>query len=254
MTGATSMLGHNNPPSDIQIVGERLSDKERLLRSHVTLIKLIEAPSIINDEQEAGCVTDALKAVKGVIRKVSEIHKEVKDPYLECGRLVDTWKKRLETEFDAIGSKYAKPLNEFLERRAREERARQLEAARVERERAEAFAAEAQAHAAAGINDTANELLDAAVSTEMMAERMEKTVHTATPSQLTRTRSTTGASASQKLVWVGEIQNISAIDLNSLRSHFALDAIQRAVNAFVRDGGRQLDGVVIEQKAQLNVR
>jgi hypothetical protein len=47
---------------------------------------------------------------------------------------------------------------------------------------------------------------------------------------------------------------LSAVDLNQLRSYFTLDAIQKAVNAFVRDGGRKLDGLVIEQKAQLAVR
>lgn len=83
---------------------------------------------------------------------------------------------------------------------------------------------------------------------------MEDKVYTATPSQLARARSLHGATASQKLVWVGEIKNISAIDLNHLRSHFTLDAIQKAINAFVRDGGRQLDGVVIQQKTQLAVR
>lgn len=251
MTQSAALIGHNNPPSDMEIVLERLAQHERAIRREMAFTP---APQTIADEQEAGRVTDIIKAMKTVIKKVTDTHKAVKEPYLECSRAVDNWKKRLETELDAINAKYAKPLNDFLERRAQEERQRQIEAARVERERAEALAMEAQAHAEAGIADTANDLMDAAVNTEIMAERMEDKVHAAIPSQLVRTRSLHGATASQKLVWVGEIKNISAIDLNQLRSHFTTDAIQKAINTFIRDGGRQLDGVVIEQKTQLAVR
>jgi hypothetical protein len=252
MTHASATgIGHNNPPSDMEIVLARLSDHERTIRERMSFPA---APSVIAEEREAGRVTDTIKGIKGLIKKVSDTHKAVKDPYLECGRAVDAWKKKLEGELEVISVGFTGPLNAFLEKRAQEERHRQIEAARAERERAEALAAEAQAHAEAGIDDTANELMDAAISTEIMAERMEDKVHLATPSQLARARSLHGASASQKLVWAGEIKNISAIDLNQLRSHFTVDAIQKAINAFVRDGGRQLDGVLIEQRTQLAIR
>lgn len=251
MRQAIPMMGHNNPPSDMEIVAERLSDREKELRSKMNFI---EAPETIADEQEAGRITDAIKGAKGFVKQVADIHESVKKPYLECGRAVDAWKKRLENELNAVIDNYAKPLNAFLEKRAKEERERQIEAARIERERAEALAAEAQAHAEAGIDDTANELLDAAISSEIMADRMEDKVYTATPSQLAKTRSITGASASQRLVWVGEIKNISAIDLNKLRAYFTTEAIQKAINAFIRDGGRDLGGVTIEQRPQLSVR
>lgn len=246
-----AVQGHNNPPSDIEILAERLTAQEKLLRADM---KFVEAPKEISDELHAGQITDALKNVRNFVSRVSEIHESIKKPYLECGRTVDSWKKRMEGELDVVKSSYASPLTTFLEKKAKEERARQIEAARVERERAEALAAEAAAHEAAGITDTASELLDAAISGEIMAERMEDKVHTAPPSQLAKARSMYGATASQKLVWVGEIENISALDLNQLRSHFTTEAIQKAINCFIRDGGRKLDGVKIEQKAQLNVR
>lgn len=245
-------LGHNNPPNDIEIVAQRLTDKEAVLRTN--MMNFMAAPEVIADEQEAGRVTDAMKFVAHVTRKVADIHKSIKEPYLECGRACDGWKKRMEGELEIVKSSYAKPLNTFLEKKAAEERARQIEAARIERERAEALAAEAAAHEQAGITETANELMEAAVDIEIMAERMEEKIHTATPAQLAKSRSMFGATASQKLIWTGEIMNISAVDLNQLRSHFTLDAIQKAVNAFVRDGGRKLDGVSIEQKSQLSVR
>ena len=45
-----------------------------------------------------------------------------------------------------------------------------------------------------------------------------------------------------------------AIDLNQLKAHFGLDAIQKAINSFIRDGGLDLPGVLIEQRASLNIR
>lgn len=247
----TAQIGHNLPPSDIEIVAQRLLEGEANLRKN---LQFIQPPDVISDELEAGRVTDAMKHAANIIKKVGDIHKATKEPYLECGRACDGWKKRMETEFEIVKSSYAKPLKAFLDKREAEERARQIEAAKAERERAEALAAEAAACEKAGIDDTAQELMDAAVSSEIIAERMEEKVHTATPSQLAKSRSLYGATASQKLVWCGEIENISAIDLNQLRSHFTLDAIQKAINAFVRDGGRTLDGVKIDQKSQLNVR
>jgi hypothetical protein len=246
-----AQIGHNQAPSDIEIVAQRLLEQEATLSSGM---KFMPVPEVIADEQESGRVTDAIKGVANLIRKVADIHKSVKEPYLECGRACDGWKKRMEGELEIVKAGFAKPLNAFLEKKAAEERARQIEAARVERERAEALAAEAAAHEKAGITDTATELMDAALDTEAMAERMEDKVYTAPPSQLTKSRSIYGATASQKLVWSGEIENISAIDLNQLRNHFGLDAIQKAINAFVRDGGRKLDGVQITQKSQLSVR
>lgn len=244
-------LGHSNPPSEMEIVLQHLAQQEEGIRK---LMCFPDVPLAIADEQEAGSITDTIKGIKSLVSTVSDTHETVKKPFLECGRAVDAWKRRMETELSAVIQKYATPLTAFLERRAQEERQRQIDAAEVERERAEALAREAQAHSEAGIDDTASELLDAAVSTEIMAERMETKVYTATPSQLAKARSFTGSTASQRLVWVAEIVNISAVDLQKLRRYFSNEALQVAINAFVRDGGRELDGVKIEQKTQLAVR
>lgn len=244
-------IGHNNPPSEIEILKEKLSEKENELRKDM---KFEKAPETIIDEQHAGRITETIKSIKRFISKVSDIHKDVKAPHLECGRAVDAWKKRLEAELEKITSDYTKPLTSFLELKAKEERDRQIEAARIERERAEALALEAQAHADAGVNDTADELLNEAVGSEIMADRMIDKVATATPNQLFKSRSEYGSTASQSLVWVGEIENISAIDFNQLRKYFTIPEIEKAINAAVRDGIRKLDGVKIEQKTKLNIR
>jgi len=244
-------IGHNLPPSDLEVVAQCLSDQEKELRE---IIKTLPESKVITDEREAGIATDAVKSIISLTSKVSDIHKTVKKPYLECGKAVDGWKNRLESELFTIRAKYTAVLQKWLDERAAAERARQLEQARVERERSEALAKEAEAHEKAGISDTADELINAAVGSSIMADRIEEKVCAATPAQLAKARSFTGASASQRLVWTGTIENISAIPLETLRPYFSNDVLQTAVNAFVRDGGRELDGVNIEQKAQLSVR
>lgn len=247
----TAPIGHNNPPSEIEILKEKLSEKENELRK---TMKFEEVPNEIIDEQHAGKITETIKSIKRFIGQVADIHKDVKAPHLKCGRAVDAWKKKMDRELEIINADYIKPLTAFLELKAKQDRDRQLEAARIERERAEALALEAAAHAEAGINDTADELLETAVGVEIMADRMMEKVCTATPNQLFKSRSDNGATASQSLIWEGEIENISAIDFNQLRKYFTIPEIQKAINAAIRDGVRSLDGVRIGQTTKLNIR
>lgn len=241
----------NNPPSESEILAEKLKIREAELRQMFSSGK---APLVIADEIEAGNITARIKSIKALISKVGDAHKEIKGPYLECSRIVDAWKNKLEIEFQEIVNSYAKPLTAYLKAREKAERERQLEEARIAREEAERLVLEAAAHEKEGLKETADELINAAAGAEIMADNILTHAHTATPSQLARARSTTGAMASQRLVWVGEITNIAALDLNALRSHFTIEAIQTAVNKFVREGGRELAGVKIEQKSQLSVR
>lgn len=247
-------IGHNLPPSDLEIVQQRLADREREIAAKIQIIVMTPAPETIADEAQAGAVTDTIKALGGAVKSVEDSHKTVKAPYLECGKAVDAWKNRMIADVDKRKAEYGKPLTAYLEAKAAAERARQLEQARIERERAEALAAEAAAHEEAGINDTAAELIDAAASTETLAAHIQNAAETAKPSELAKARSFTGASASQKLTWVGEIESRAIIDLDKLRQYFSDDALKIAVNAFVRDGGRELPGVKIYQKATLAVR
>lgn len=60
------------------------------------------APDEVADGAEAGRVTDTVKRIGVVLNDVSEAHKVVKAPYLECGRAVDAWKNRLTEEATAV--------------------------------------------------------------------------------------------------------------------------------------------------------
>lgn len=209
-----------------------------------------EIPGVIEDEQAAGKLTDHIKAVKNLQRKIGDIHKREKQIFLECGRVVDGWKKTYETNLTLLIDKASSPLTSFLARKAEEERKRQLELAAKAREEADKLVAEAQAHQAEGIEDTAQDLLNAAVEADQKADMIQDSAYDARA----KARSMTGASASQKMVWTGDIEALPAIDLEVLRKYFAEDSIQKAINAAIRDGVREIRGVKIYQKVQLAVR
>ena len=252
---AIATSGHNMPPSELEILQQRLGERERELRAALAHIIATPLPETIADEAQSGQVTERIKNLMNVKRGVTSAHKDIKGPYLECGRATDAWKNRLEAEIDALRALAEKPQHAWLAKKAAEERARQLEFARQQREEAERLAAEAQAHAKAQIGDVAEELLDAAVKSESTAERVEQNVLHAKSSDLAKSRSATGAVASQKTAWVGRIVSLPGIDLEVLRPYLGEDAVQKALNAFVRNGGRECAGASItEEIVGLNIR
>lgn len=248
-------VGHNLPPSDIDIVKSRLEDVERPIRESIAHINQEPLPATIEDERTAGHVTERIKSLRNIKNGVDTAHKEIKAPYLECGRAVDAWKNGIETELEGMRKAAEIPLNGFLTRKAEEERQRQAEVARQQREEADRLAAEAAAHQAANINDVAEELLDAAVKSEATANRIEQNITNARPSDLAKSRSAYGSTSSQKMAWVGRIVSLRGIDLEVLRPYLNEEAVQKALNAFVKNGGRECGGATItEEITGLNIR
>lgn len=243
-------IGHNNPPTELEILSQRLSDNYTDLDNKIYVISSMDFPDHIENEEDAGKITDRIKSMNAVKKDVAEAHKKEKAVFLECGRAVDAWKTARESAIASQVQKATKPLQDFLDRKAAAERARQLEIARKEREAAAKLEDEANAHAAEGLIDTAGDLLDAAAQRDEKAAAIEAGQF----QSRAKARSTMGASAGQKLVWTGEIESPDAIDLEALRPYFTLDALQKAVNGYVRDGGRDLRGVRIYQKSTIQVR
>ena len=71
---------------------------------------------------------------------------------------------------------------------------------------------------------------------------------------MAKTRGTTGAVSNLRTVWVGEMADIVMLDLEVLRYHISPEALQKAVNSFVKAGGRKLTGAKIYEKSETVVR
>lgn len=241
-------IGGNNPPTEIEILKQRLE-------SHIKEEKLIndliaqEIPSEITSDEKAGDVADYIKQLKSVRSSVEKIFKAEKEPFLNACKVADDWKNTRWLKIDDCVNKASKPILAWNRKKEDAEKARQLELARVAQEEAERLAKEAEAHADAGIPDTAEELIDFAIEEEKKADIL------IAKAEDVRGRSYGNfASASSRKVWVGVIEDVSLVDLNLLRKYFSRSDIEAVINRAVKEGVRELKGVKIFEEDKLTIR
>ncbi len=242
--------GHNKPPSDEEILAEKLKTNYAAEIQKIEDLGKIEVADVVDDET-AGKAADFLASVKSAKKAIEAAHKAEKDGFTKLGKIVDGFKNGNLAKLDKISARVVQMQQEFLEAKAAKERERLRLAAEAERAKADQLALEAEAHAAEGIHDTAQDLMDVAVMRDEKALRLDNYASSAKDSKLARTISESGATSGLRTSWAGDIEDIGAVDLQALRPYFKDEHIQIAVNAFVRDGGRVLAGVKIHQKSTL---
>ena len=250
MRVAVPEIGHNNPPSEMEILQERLRDNYQDIADEAKRLASKEIPETINDELEAGKLTDYVRAVKALISKVGEVHKAEKKIYLDCGDVVQQWKNTYERDLNALINSATAPIQVFLKKKEDEEAERLRVIAQKAREDAEKLQAEAVAHEEAGIQDTAGDLMEAAVEAEDYAAMVNNSAN----ELRVKARSVHGSSATSAKKWVGEIISKADIDLEALRPYFTPDAIQKALEAGIRSGLRECKGAKISQQSKINFR
>ena len=230
-------IGHNNAPTDAEILRDYLLKKNELLLEEAENLALeAEAlPSELYADKEAADMTDFVAMVNDCNKRLESIRKNEKEPHLQAGKTVDTFFKKYTEALESAKSRANKPLTAWLVKKSEEEA--QWRAAEAERLRKEA---EEQAAAA-----TTNEDLNDAIAVEKEAVALERSVEKGVG--LASSRGAMGGASLTKR-WVGEIEDKKIIDLNSIAKHFSEDAIQKAINSFVATGGRELSGVKIYEK------
>lgn len=248
-------IGHNNPPSDLEILNQKLAEKfaDERKTAYDLAAQANAAPKTITNAEEASLVTDI---ISGITKhdKVLESHREKeKSPHLAAGRAVDAFFKKGQDLIGTAKNSLNAVLTAWQTAQAAAERARLEAKAAAEKQRA------ADAAAAALALEQANKPTEAAVALKqaVVAEEQAHVAQIATTakaSTLTRSYSTSGATASLRTVWVGEISDRATLDLEALRPHLSQDALEKAVGAFVRAGGKELKGAKIYSKDESVVR
>ena len=144
---AFAAIGHNNPPSDIDIMGERIRelypDLLNRAEQHTALADSV-IPEEINDEETAGKIGDYIKQITVSMKNLDAARTAEKEPHLAKGRAVDGFFKRYTEKLDAIKKRAAIPAAAYKDRRDAEDRRRREEEARRQREEAEAKIREAE--------------------------------------------------------------------------------------------------------------
>lgn len=235
-------FGHNHPPEDANPLLDRLAEENQALIDRAGTLQADESriPDALSDET-AGRATDFARQISACIKKAEEARKEAKQPFLDAGRQVDGW----------FGGVLTEPLRSLLERvQARVTtylRAKEVAERKAREAEARRLADEAQKLGKTGDTGTAREVL-----AESRAARIE--AQTAKPADLVRTHTAMGGTATLKAPWVHEIVDRAKLDLETLRPHLATDALDKAVRAFIRAGGRELAGARIYQDRKASIR
>ncbi len=251
----TNPIGHNNPPSDAETLQWKLRDDHHIQLTNAQ--KLVEAagrmPTEITDEETAGKATDFIKMVTGSRKAIEALRVNEKEPYLTLGRVVDGFFKVVTDSLDGAKNKAQRPLDNYLKEQADIERRKRIEEAAELRRKAEEEAMTAAAMEKAKQTDAAADMLSQASISELGANRLDK-IAEAKPADLAKSRGVSGALASLRTWWVGEIVDIDRLHLDTLRHHINPDALQKAVNSYVAAGGRILAGAKIFEKSETVVR
>lgn len=254
MLNQLTPLGHNNPPSDIEILQERLTEnnKDAFDRTNKLLADAEQLPDACYDES-AEQFTETIKRLMACDKFLNAQREKEKEPFLAGGRAVDGFFNVWREKVSNAKTKLSRVLTVYQQQKANEERAAREAQAKLLREKAEREIAEARRLEEAKATELATSRLEQAVITEQQAQKVEASAQVK-PAELHRSRGSQGQVASLRTVWKGEIVNRKELDIESIRDHIPLDALERALSSFVRAGGRELRGAKIYSHEESVVR
>lgn len=274
---------HNLPPAGLTVAGDDLCDA--IKQKHGAILKraadLIAAesrlPAEINSDDEDQKATAYVKQIQACFKELDAARVGEKAPYdLAASQIHSTFRTEmdklqrpstsspfsLKERVEAKQTAYKRRVMEA-ERAKREEEARKLreeedrrrreaqEAERVARE-AEAAAARKRSEAAkleaervaAEARAKAEETRKAELAAAQTRAKAEESAAAPTAT-MTRARGEHGGISSLAQFWTFRDLDRGKLDLEKLRDHLPVNALEQAVRSYIRAGGRSLAGVTI---------
>lgn len=218
------------------------------------------APETVTTDDVAGKVSDFIAQIAKCAKSAEAKRVDLKAGPLTAGRLIDGYfQKQILEKLDNLKKPLVSRLTVFERAKAEEERKRR-EAAEAEARRVAQEAERARLAAEAAIRDAAT--LEAAVAAEEAAAQAKADADKAAQeaavkaSALHTTRGEFGSSSSLRTVWVARIEDAATLDLNAIRDFIATDAVQRALNSYVKihKNNKPLKGVSFAEETSSVVR
>lgn len=259
MTEMHGKIGDNRPPDDVDPLTGRLAEEYADLKHAAEQLDIeasVHYDGPIENDLTAGRYTDFIGTLHTHIKLAEKHRVGEKEPFLVAGRTVDAWFKAITEPLQKADKVVNERLRAYQIRKANEERHAREEIARRERERAEQEATEA-ARLAAAVTD--EHQLEQAVQAEELArlaaeeaDRAKKEAEVKA-AEISRT-SGNRAQSSLTTFWDFSDLDRKILDLEILRSHIPLDALEKAVRAYIRAGGRELRGCRIFENYRTQVR
>lgn len=127
-------IGHNNPPSEIDIVGQNAQRLYGDILARADQLAEAEArmPTEIDDDETSGKVGDYIKQITANMKALDAARVGEKEPYLVKGRAVDGFFKRYTDKLKGIKDRVSIEHGRYI--KAKEDREREVERKRREEE------------------------------------------------------------------------------------------------------------------------
>lgn len=246
--------GHNNPPADTP----EEEFRRRMADDHTDLITEAEKlaagkPKPCEDDAYADRLTTFTQKLTKTIARIEEVRKAEKAPVLKQGTVIDGYFNGVKARLEATKLAAKASLDPYMKRKAAAEQAERIAAAEAMRAQAAALAASQEALYNSGRPVEAGEAGRAVDKIEKQADRLEMTAQYQTAA-VAQVKTASGASASLRTRTVGEIIDRNALDLEKLRPYLDMPALQKALDMFIKTGGREIKGAVIKDVTETVVR
>lgn len=246
---------HNNPPSELEMLGESLIIRNvqiiRAAEAHAAIVSHI--PDHFTKENEAQYITGHISLMQNCQKELERRRKDEKAPYLAACDTVDSFFNDKKNELQVAIGKAKAPLDDWLKRKAdAEKEAREREAALLRREQEEALQRAIDARTANQPREESQAIVEHAIT----MTNVSKIADTLAAAPITTMARTTSATAKSGLVssWVGTITDIDTLELQKLRPYISAAELQAALNRYVKQGGRQLEGALIKEVIETKVK
>lgn len=254
----TATIGDNLPPdTDIDPLLERLRENhaDLLTRRGELLYFIDQSPTDIDNEVTASELADFVQIeLAEFIKSSKRIHHDEKMPFLSAGRTVDSFLHNLVDAVEEGKLKLNIVRKRWADAKTAEARIIREEEARIAEEELDRFEREAKERADAMEKPadlvTALRAEGEANQARRDAEKAAKRA-AAKPAEMGRSRGVRGGMTTLKQFWDHADLDREAIDLNALREHLPMDAIEQAVRSYIKAGGRTLTGVRIFENTRL---
>lgn len=255
MTTALPPKNHNQPPDELEYLRDNLELRHIALLqeadAHVQLS--LKMPETFESDVDANFTTDFIKKIKVCQSALEKERKKEKEPFLRQGKFVDAFFGSLDITLERVIDKANIPLRAYLLKKAIAEAAIRAEEARtMEAEKQRAFeVVQTMPRNSQGAEET-TKAIDHLVTMQGVSDIANKSA--AMP--VTSMAAATGNFARAALVkkWVGTVLDINMLDLHTLRPYFKPSEFQDAVDRFVKQGGRTLEGARIEEIIDTSVK
>lgn len=245
-------IGANNPPSDEELFAQRIAEHHTGLLEEAEKLAKAKAKPCESDEY-AERLTNYIKRIAVTLKALENVRIQEKEPVIKQGKVIDNYFKRIATALEDAKRGAQRPLTDWLQKKAEEEQRIRREAAEQARRDAEEKARQAALLEAKGQDEAAARATESSQRIEAQADKLEASAFNS-GAAIAQVVSDKGGSASLRTRWVGEITSRETLDLHELRYLLTDEALQRAVNAYVAKGGRELRGAKIYQTSEATVR